>query len=346
MITKKNSLIDAIDKVAKKEKLKQEMFQALKDYYFQGHDYKVDPRKRKFRCSQLGKSSRKLVFTNILGWDSGQYMNIATKGGTVIHTVIQNGLGGKFTILTNTDLKIEDTVSKSYMINDEIFDVKGHVDLLVMEFDGVIWVIDIKTTDNLQYIIQYGAKSDHQAQVIFYVDLLQFTPEQMKIVQPALLYQYRRANTGDIFDLFDPNLSHLVEVPYNPGIEQRNIQQMTKIYNAVNNGKLPEIDAEAWECQNKKAKCQYWNFCYDKDGNPNPIMDLEYAIKNAESFKMETSELTKKNYQIEKPDKLICPECNEDMIRPPGKKYYIDSNHYTYPDLIKNGVVKERKWKK
>ncbi len=332
----------------KKNKLKQQMFQALQDFYFQGYDYKVDPRERKFRCSQLGKSSRKLIFTNLLGWESGSYMDTASKGGTVIHAVIQHGLDGKFTILTNTDLKIEDTVSKSYhlTINDkeELFDVKGHVDLLVLEDeDGHIWVIDIKTTDNLDYIRNYGAKSDHMGQVIYYVDLLQFTPEQMEKVQPGLLYQYRRKNTGDIFDLFNPDLSELVEVAYDPNIEPKNLKQMEMIYTAVKNGKLPPIDAEPWECVNKKAKCAYYNLCYDKDGNPQPIMDLEYVLKNADSFKMEEAELS--NKKPESKDTYKCPVCNETMYKKEGKGYYMCNNHYGYPEYIKKGIVKDRKWK-
>ncbi len=179
------------------------------------------------------------------------------------------------------------------------------------------------------------------AQVIYYVDLLQFTPEQMKKVQPGLLYQYRRKNTGDIFDLFNPDLSELVEVEYDPNIEVKNINQMKMIYTALKDGKLPPIDAEAWECNNSKVKCPYWNFCYDKDGNPQPIMDLEYVLKNAESFRLDSSELNK---TINKPDSLRCPVCSEEMIKQ-HKGYYMCSKHYGYPEYILKGIVKERKWK-
>ena len=335
-----------VDKITRKEKLKQKMFQALMDHYFKGLDYTVDPRERKFRCSQLGKCSRRLFFTNLLGWETGNYMTTASKGGTVIHVVYEQGLEKKFKLLTKTDLKVESTVNKSYLLDidgkEELFDVKGHVDLLVLEDeDGTIWVIDIKTTDNLENIRNFGAKSDHIGQVIYYVDLLQFTPEQMKKVQPGLLYQYRRKNTGDIFDLFNPDLSELVEVEYDPQIEVKNINQMKMIYTALKDGKLPPIDAELWECNNSKVKCPNWNFCYDKDGNPQPIMDLEHALKNAESFRLDSSELNK---TINTPDSLRCPVCSEEMIKQP-KGYYMCSNHFGYPDYIKKGLVKERKWK-
>jgi NADH pyrophosphatase NudC (nudix superfamily) len=40
----------------------------------------------------------------------------------------------------------------------------------------------------------------------------------------------------------------------------------------------------------------------------------------------------------------VCPTCGEQMFPKDGKDYYLCTKHWAYPDMIKKGLVKERKF--
>ena len=40
----------------------------------------------------------------------------------------------------------------------------------------------------------------------------------------------------------------------------------------------------------------------------------------------------------------ICPACGEKMLPKDGKDYFLCSKHWAYPDMIKKGIVKDRKF--
>ena len=42
--------------------------------------------------------------------------------------------------------------------------------------------------------------------------------------------------------------------------------------------------------------------------------------------------------------KFICPKCGEEMIKKEGKDYYLCSKHWGYPDMIKEGTVRDKKF--
>ena len=46
----------------------------------------------------------------------------------------------------------------------------------------------------------------------------------------------------------------------------------------------------------------------------------------------------------EKQDSYICPVCGEQMLPKDGKDYYLCSKHWGYPDMIKKGSVRDRKF--
>lgn len=53
--------------------------------------------------------------------------------------------------------------------------------------------------------------------------------------------------------------------------------------------------------------------------------------------------------QISEPEEqkigqLICPICNEVMVKKEGKDYYLCSKHWGYPDMIKAGNVKVKRF--
>jgi hypothetical protein len=41
---------------------------------------------------------------------------------------------------------------------------------------------------------------------------------------------------------------------------------------------------------------------------------------------------------------LICPKCNELMVKKEGKDYFLCSKHWGYPDMIKSGQVREKRF--
>ena len=41
---------------------------------------------------------------------------------------------------------------------------------------------------------------------------------------------------------------------------------------------------------------------------------------------------------------LVCPQCGEDMFQKEGKDYYVDSKHWGYPDMIRKGQVKDKRF--
>lgn len=48
--------------------------------------------------------------------------------------------------------------------------------------------------------------------------------------------------------------------------------------------------------------------------------------------------------QLQEEQQLICPKCNEVMTKKDGKDYYLCSKHWGYPDMIKNGQVRDKKY--
>ena len=56
----------------------------------------------------------------------------------------------------------------------------------------------------------------------------------------------------------------------------------------------------------------------------------------------EVREETKNDEQDQTP--LICPKCNEIMVKKEGKDYYLCSKHWGYPDMIKKGQVREKRY--
>ena len=53
-----------------------------------------------------------------------------------------------------------------------------------------------------------------------------------------------------------------------------------------------------------------------------------------------------KTKQEKTPEKeLMCPECDEPMYKQKDKDYYLCEFHYGYPDMIKRGEVRKRRFK-
>lgn len=77
-----------------------------------------------------------------------------------------------------------------------------------------------------------------------------------------------------------------------------------------------------------------------------PILSINK--RNSEATRTKVEQSPDKNSKSEKNslDVLICPECDQEMRKQPGKDYYLDDMHYGYPDQIVRGEVKKRKYKK
>ncbi|MHA1984554.1 MAG: hypothetical protein ACW967_09385 [Candidatus Hodarchaeales archaeon] len=73
---------------------------------------------------------------------------------------------------------------------------------------------------------------------------------------------------------------------------------------------------------------------------------LELKEKIQKELEKWEEELKSKQFplQKEKSEDLLCPTCNEVMKAVSGKNYFLCSKHYGYPEQIKKGEVKERKF--
>jgi hypothetical protein len=67
----------------------------------------------------------------------------------------------------------------------------------------------------------------------------------------------------------------------------------------------------------------------------------EAELKGEESTLKPATELVKKE---ELEEGFICPKDNEEMKKAEGKEYYLCSKHWGYPDMIRKGEVRERKF--
>ncbi len=83
---------------------------------------------------------------------------------------------------------------------------------------------------------------------------------------------------------------------------------------------------------------------------PNPV-----TIKTAEELVASTSDEVETRTEPTEPKieaktseeenlNLICPICNEIMVKKEGKDYYLCSKHWGYPDMIRKGQVREKKF--
>ena len=46
---------------------------------------------------------------------------------------------------------------------------------------------------------------------------------------------------------------------------------------------------------------------------------------------------------IKNNESVICPKCGEKMVKKEGKEYYICSKHWGYPDMIHEGLVRDKR---
>ena len=67
----------------------------------------------------------------------------------------------------------------------------------------------------------------------------------------------------------------------------------------------------------------------------NETLKPQYIQKHEEEEEQE---------QLERQEQFICPTCGEQMMPKEGKDYYLCTKHWGYPDMIKKGNVRERKF--
>ncbi|MHA2105681.1 MAG: hypothetical protein ACW981_19825 [Candidatus Hodarchaeales archaeon] len=72
--------------------------------------------------------------------------------------------------------------------------------------------------------------------------------------------------------------------------------------------------------------------------------ELKEKIQTEIDIWEEETKFKSQPIQKKESEDLICPICNEIMKNVPGKNYFLCSKHYGYPDQIKKGEVKERKF--
>ena len=86
-----------------------------------------------------------------------------------------------------------------------------------------------------------------------------------------------------------------------------------------------------------------------KEPSPSVVIktanELVEETETVDSVIREQVEQTTHKTQAESEDqKLICPKCNEVMTKKEGKDYYLCSKHWGYPDMIRKGQVREKRF--
>ncbi len=85
-----------------------------------------------------------------------------------------------------------------------------------------------------------------------------------------------------------------------------------------------------------------------EEPKPVTIKTAEELIQPISQGKTKTKELPGSEQEGAKSEaeqmQLICPKCNEVMVKKDGKDYYLCSKHWGYPDMIKAGNVREKKF--
>ena len=73
---------------------------------------------------------------------------------------------------------------------------------------------------------------------------------------------------------------------------------------------------------------------------------VESAIEKKPPPTIEGDSAPLESVALEAPavEQLVCPICKETMKPVEGKGYYLCSKHYGYPDKIKKGEVRDRKY--
>lgn len=67
-------------------------------------------------------------------------------------------------------------------------------------------------------------------------------------------------------------------------------------------------------------------------------------LRNTHTPSPPPPEQTREDTDAGEEEPLVCPKCNEVMTQRSGKGYYMCSNHWGYPDMIRKGVVKDKRF--
>ena len=95
-----------------------------------------------------------------------------------------------------------------------------------------------------------------------------------------------------------------------------------------------------FELQGKKSTGQQQGKVVIQTAN-----DLITSANDNENKEQEQIMTETKQEQFEEVSgSLVCPKCNEVMTKKEGKDYYLCSKHWGYPDMIRKGQVREKKF--
>lgn len=84
------------------------------------------------------------------------------------------------------------------------------------------------------------------------------------------------------------------------------------------------------------------------DQSPVTFTTAEELVTGSIQLENEKKDAIEQKLDNKKPEEevlnLICPKCNEKMVKKEGKDYYLCSKHWGYPDMIKAGQVREKRF--
>jgi ssDNA-binding Zn-finger/Zn-ribbon topoisomerase 1 len=88
-----------------------------------------------------------------------------------------------------------------------------------------------------------------------------------------------------------------------------------------------------------------------RQGIESILDEWEAQLKGTDISELKPADnLVKQSMPIQKEVDMVetisCPECNELMKKKEGKEYYMCDKHWGYPDMIKKGEVRQKKFYK
>ena len=135
----------------------------------------------------------------------------------------------------------------------------------------------------------------------------------------------RRGRKLNLGNYESTNLEIGMEVILGEGDDPR--ETLNGVYRVLNQ------HLEAWERDQTEI--------FDSPNSPQP------SVQTADSLLPKTSDenkTVKPTLSTTDDSSLICPKCNEIMTKKEGKDYYVCSNHWGYPDMIKKGQVRDKRF--
>lgn len=190
-----------------------------------------------FYASEAGYCPRKIYYSFKKKTEYGVTTMGIFRIGNMMHEVLQN-LYEK-----NEDLIVVEPERRTQLCFDD-FNITGHIDLYLMDKYGKRMIYEFKTVNNIYYIRkERKPNSTHIAQLMIYL-------KAERLEEGFLVYVDRRN-----FDM------EIIKVKFDEKLYKSLIAKFRLIQEHMNNGTLPPMQAEDWECK----YCNFQEDCLNEE---------------------------------------------------------------------------------